>query len=134
MRDRALFAIQTLLWIAVLFALAWLLVGRSSPEPLGQIIGYLVTSGVILAARGAPWKRRIVWAASTVVLGLLYGQLAQVPPLDAYLGGINAISPSDPRAPIVGFYALVGLALPVLVLVLFIGRRPSVLWSRDTGD
>jgi hypothetical protein len=91
---------------------------------------------VILAAQGAPWSRRLCFAGlivgcsaglSVVVAHTGLGEAARVM---ATLGGHFATN-----SQLAEYAALQVLAhgIPVACLAVFVGRRPSILWTRP-GD
>lgn len=93
----------------------------------------VAVASVILAARGAEWKRKLPYAA--IALGGLVAseQLTVVLGLGEYMGGFGV----EAAATALGVaYIAFTLTFPLAVLLLFVGRDPSVLWSRrvDPGS
>ena len=130
MSARARFVLLSLVYATMLYAAAWWL-GQSWPSVWWATFDAAFVA-VILAARGASWGRRLYFAGlilgfsaglSAVVAHTAMGDAARVM---ATLGGHFATNSQ------LGEYAaLEALAhgIPVGIIVLFVGRRPSILWT-----
>jgi hypothetical protein len=92
-----------------------------------------VAIAVMLAAQGVPWKRRLLFAGSTAALSLLLFALVA----GSFLGAAaTALTESDTQAtdPQLAAFVIVQvlfLGVPLAALALFVGRRPSRLWTRE---
>ena len=92
---------------------------------------------VMLAAQGVSLRRKALFVGITVALSILLFEVVA----HSFLGSAaDALTNSDLLAPtdwqLTSFVAVEVLffAVPVAVLALFVGRRPSVLWTaRKTG-
>jgi len=129
MRDKAMFALVATCWAVGLLVGAWFLVRSVDPSLLTRFATALIAAAVMLAARGVVWPRRIGYALSTVGLAWLLVLIGRSAVLSQFVGGGAGLSTTDIRAIPVALYVSFSLAMPVLMLILFIGRRsPSVLW------
>jgi hypothetical protein len=126
------FAVLVLAWAAAFYLAIWTAATRLGIG-LPYNSGYLPpVFAVMLAARGVPWRRKLLWVAGTL---LLFGATDVV----AALAGIERIwSESESTsyvAATVGqglagvVYHTFSLVCPLAALALFVGRRPNVLWE-----
>ena len=124
-RDIAVFVVVTLAWSVALAAFFWLL-PKVTYNPADALITISAAS-VILAARGVSWRRRLIYAA--VVLGIFllvdYWFLSSGM-MHAAFAGLNAGDTGQSVTAVA--YMVFAQALPFVILVLFVGRDPSVLW------
>ena len=95
----------------------------------GNPLFAIAIASVMLSALGVPWPRKLVFA--TVCLGgFVLFELA----FDAL--GLTARMASfgyEMVASVIGtVYIVLVLAYPLVVLLLFVGRDPSVLWVGET--
>ena len=73
--------------------------------------------------------RRVGYAVATIGLAWLLVLIGRSAVLSQFVGGGAGLSTTDIRAIPVALYVSFSLAMPVLMLILFVGRRPpSVLW------
>ena len=129
MRDKAVFAALASCWALGLLLCAWFLVRPVDPALLTRFATALIAAAVMLAARGVTWRRRVGYALATVGLAWLLVLIGRSSVLSQFVGGGAGLSTTDVRAIPVALYVSFSLAMPVLMLILFIGRRPpSVLW------
>lgn len=129
MRDKAMFALVATCWALGLLVGAWFLVRSSDPSLLTRFATALIAAAVMLAARGVAASRRIGYALATVGLAGLLVLIGRSSLLTQFVGGGAGLSTTDIRAIPVALYVSFSLAMPVLMLILFIGRRPpSVFW------
>ena len=104
------------------------------PSLLTRFATALIAAAVMLAARGVAWPRRVGYALATVGLAGLLVLIGRSSVLSAVRRGGAGLSTTDVRAIPVALYVSFSLAMPVLMLILFIGRRPpSVLWGHASG-
>ena len=128
MRDKIRFALTAAAISLVLYlALYWAYADRLSSE---DALGFLVPAvAVILAARGVAMGRRVAWALGAVGVFVLLILVAR------WLGiaGATAVDLDFRARPAVSAavlaYGWMALVYPVFVLILFVGRRPAVLWT-----
>jgi len=129
MRDKALFVGASIVVSVALFALiAWAV---TLHVYVPAEVGYLVPAVAVMAcALGVGWRRKATSIALTVGGFTLFDAVTRAT-------GLQSIA-SRPLAGRLGEQATVGLALiyalvplvyPLAALVLFVGRRPSVLWT-----
>ena len=131
MSDRVRFGLLAVVFSAVLFgALRW----AALSQPGLWWLGYsTATVAVMLAAQGMSWGRRLAFAGATAVTSVVACELV----VNSVLGGaadalIGAGSqgPSDLQLAYFVLVQLLFIALPLAALALFVGRRPSRLWSK----
>ena len=141
MSPRTRFAVWALVIAAVLFvALRWLSNWWPALWSLGLATAVIA---VMLAAQGVSWKRKVVFVGLTAALALGLHELALVSGLGA--ADVAALSageagPTDLQLAAVVAIQVFFVAVPLAALALFVGMRPSVLWtaaeepSNTTGD
>lgn len=120
----------TALGVSILLALGLWVAATSSVLATGSGLTVVPVAGVILAARGVAWRRRLAFAG-----GLLGSFLLA----DAFLewAGFKAFALSAPTIePVIGtaLYMDLALAMPLAVLFVFVGRTPSVLWTPPPAE
>jgi hypothetical protein len=117
----------TLVYSVALSAVLWSL-PRVSYNPSDALIVIPATSA-ILAARGATWRRRLVFAG--IAMGGFL--LADYVFLRSGLmhSSFEGLSQGDPWGSVVAVaYLAFAQGLPFVVMLLFVGRDPSVLWAK----
>lgn len=124
------FAVQFGVLSLVFGWLFWVLGGLPAVDAdVRQTMFVAPILSAMLAARGFPWRRKVVYSAITVgIYGLvsIVAQLAGVyEALDAEIGVVT----SPLYLPILLYVAFVA-TFPLAMLVLFVGRNPQHLWSK----
>jgi hypothetical protein len=87
---------------------------------------------VMLAAQGIGWRRKAIFVIATAALALALNEAALLSGLGAAdVAGLNPgpAGPTTPQLLAVVAVQLLFVAVPLAALVLFVGRRPSVLWT-----
>jgi hypothetical protein len=131
-RDVAIFAGSVLAYSVLFSAIVWTLPRTHGFNPHDALITIPVVS-VILSARGASWRRRLTYAGLDVVIFVLADYAFLASGLMAYsFAGLRTFQlvPSI-MAVAYMFFAQV---LPFFVLLLFIGRDPSILWVKAASQ
>ena len=130
MSPRTRFAIWALVNAAVLFlALRWLANWWPALWSLGLATAVIA---VMLAAQGVTWKRKFIFVGVTAALALGLHELALVSGLGAAdVAALNAGEggPTDLQLAAVVAIQVFFVAVPLAALALFVGMRPSVLWT-----
>jgi hypothetical protein len=95
---------------------------------------YLVPAiALIVAARGAAWRRKLVWLA--ILLGPLLGIH-----LFLALTGVTAAFATTAGGTAAGavaatlIYHTLPIVWPIAVVFMFVGGRPAMLWDSACGD
>lgn len=130
MSPRVRFVVSSLLIAAVLFAaLQWASAYWSALWSLSLATAVIA---VMLAAQGVSWKRKVLFVGITAVLALGLNEFALLSGLGAADTATLNPGPAGPTnlqlAAVVAIQ-LFFVAVPVAALALFVGRRPSVLWT-----
>ena len=136
MSHKARFVIVTLVAAAGLFALLrWL----STWWPaLWSLDLATATIAVMIAAQGVSWQRKARFVGLTAGMALGLHEVARISGLGA--ADSAALSPGPQGATNLQLAAVVAIqvffvAVPLAALTLFVGRRPSVLWTaRDVPN
>ena len=126
-RDAILFAA---LFVALSLALGWVFWNSTSAQVGVSMLAVPVISAM-LAAQGFTWKRKLIYAAATLTLYLLGSAIANATGLIA-LATDQLNSGTSFPSPWVLVYMAYLTAFPFVMLVLFVGRNPSLLWSKST--
>jgi len=89
---------------------------------------------IMVAAQGVSWRRRMAFASVTLVGCLLIEALPALAGLPVF--GDRVLSPdaSQFQLATVFAYTTLRVVFPVAALVVFVGRRPAVLWTRSSAD
>lgn len=131
MRDKVVFGVSAVLISIALYVPLWW--ARSTGARITAYdTGFVVpVLALMLAARGFGWPRKAAFLAGTVVGFLLIETLASV----TGVGGVAAAAPGS-SAESVAFalgtlYVALVVAFPLSMLALFVGRRPTRLWSAE---
>jgi hypothetical protein len=119
------------LWFTVLSILLGWIVWSSTLWELGISMLAVPVICAMLASQGFTWKRKLTYASTTVALYVLGVVLADAAGLiSRATQELNtAVFPS---VPIMIFMAYLS-TFPFAMLVLFVGRAPSLLWSKRNG-
>jgi uncharacterized membrane protein YphA (DoxX/SURF4 family) len=121
-----------IVWFVVLsLALGWVF-WQSGSAPVGLSMLAVPVTSAMLAAQGFSWKRKLTYAALTLGLYVLGSVIADVTGFLEFATqeANGAISLSSLW---VILYEVYLFTFPLAMLVLFVGRRPSLLWSKDSG-
>ena len=135
MRDKVIFATTALLISVALFALAvW---ARSLGFAFGLNRASLVipACAIMAAARGVSWRRRLVFIGVTLVGCLLVELIPALVGLPILVSGSRTVSvDSSPlQLTVIEFYLSARVVFPVAAMVVFVGRTPSILWTRTVA-
>jgi len=128
MRDKLMFglacaaaSIALLKLLSTAYAVGWPVSGY-------QIGAFSIVLAVMLSAVGVGWRRKLLFVSMTVggILAIEWFSRA---------AGIAALAASGPSSGPVAFgsniwYFTITPAFPIVMLALFVGRNPAVLWSR----
>jgi len=118
-------------WFAVWsLLLGWLFWINTSAQIGVSMLAVPVASSM-LAARGFSWKRKLVYAGATFGLYLLGNGVANATGLIDLATERLSSNPSFPPVQVVLYMAYL-TTFPFAMLVLFVGRTPSLLWSKST--
>ena len=100
-----------------------------------RVVGFAVPIvAVMLAARGARWSRRVAFAAVTLGGLILVDAVANVTGLRALLDAVDNFQ-TAPALSVLGIaYSIVPIVYSASALMLFVGRRPSMLWEHTLRD
>jgi len=131
MRDRADIIRFAVVFLVLSILLGWLLSSArgSVSYALDMSMTAVAVVSAMLASVGFTWRRKLTYAALTFGLYLL-------PAVAADLAGFGALARQQLHAnvgfpsAIVVLYSAWMATFPFGMLVLFVGRRPSLLWSR----
>ena len=110
------------------YAISWVLLYMHA----GQTdLGYtLPIVAVMLAAQGATWGRKLGFATATLAVGVLMHALMDAAGLTAAVNSVSAVRGiADRQVLLVAVDEVLSLAVPFAALALFVGRRPSLLWT-----
>ncbi len=89
---------------------------------------------VMLAAQGFTWKRKLLFAGATAALSVLLFEVVAHSFLGVAAGALTRSDLAFPTNRQLAAFAVVQvlfLGVPLAALALFVGRRPSRLWSRE---
>lgn len=104
-----------------------LLLSAVTPDRLANSLFAVTVTSVIFAARGCSWKRKLVYAGAAFGGVVLFDRAFFLLGLDARLYAFGA----ELAATTFGLlYLVFTVAYPLAVLLLFVGRDPSVLWVK----
>ncbi len=87
---------------------------------------------VMLAARGFPWRRKMAYALVTLTFFPFVMFVAEVTGLNAYAGMQLSQIQIFPSLGTMLYMAFLS-TFPLVMLVLFAGRTPRLLWSKRPG-
>lgn len=99
---------------------------------VSSTLGMVPAWSLMLAALGAPIERKLRFSLALAAFAIAFFSFA-------YLTGWTEVAtrytmtyaPED--AQLVESYRLAWVAAPLVALILFVGKRPSVLWTRDAA-
>lgn len=117
------------------FALVSLVLGwvfwNSSLAQIGVGMLAVPVISAMLASQGFSWKRKLTYAGATLGLYLLGSAVAEATGIVALASEQILDASSLPSLPVVLYMAYLS-TFPLVMLVLFVGRTPSLLWSRKS--
>jgi hypothetical protein len=125
---RARFVTLGVLFAVVLYAVFWLLMAT---RPQTWQLGYVpAVIAVMLAAQGASWRRKLLFAGATLGLVLLLYAIVAVCGLESGSSSLQT-SQAATGPQVIAYLAtkVAFLALPLAALAVFVGRRPAMLWT-----
>ena len=126
-RDLLVFLISVLFYSVVLSAIAWTL-PKINWNPADALI-VIPSAAVILSARGATWRRRLLCAGLVLGVFLLADFVFLASGLMHYaFAGLSELDVVPSVLAVV--YMFFAQAFPFVVLLLFVGRNPAMLWTR----
>jgi len=118
-------------------ALGWLFWTTSVPLGAGRAYDlqdgmYVVpVVGVMIAATGFAWRKRLIYALATLAVYVVALLIAEATGLNESVGSRIAASVTLPP-----FSAMLYMAFlwtfPLAMLLLFVGRTPSLLWGNKS--
>jgi len=128
MRDKLLFGALCAAASFVLFKALSAAYFRGWPVSGYHTGEFSIVLAVMLSALGVGWRRKLGFAAVT------FGGIVAIEWF-ARAAGIAALAASDPTSGTVAFnsniwYFTLTPAFPIVMLALFVGRNPAVLWTR----
>jgi len=130
-RDGLLFIVSFVL----VSMLMWLLFTRALsaivPFSMHSIIFAVPAASAMICARGFGLRHRLTYALATLGLCLLIDVIAGVSGLSELAWQQNQSRTPYSLGPII--YFAITWAVPFAMLILFVGRKPSLLWSRSTA-
>lgn len=117
-------------WFVVFsLALGWVF-WQSGSAPVGLSMLAVPVASAMLAAQGFSWKRKLTYAALTLGLYVLGSVIAEAT-------GFLEIATQEANGTLalssvwVVLYEVYLFTFPLALLVLFVGRTPSLLWSKS---
>ena len=130
-RDTGVFVLLTLVFSVVLSGLFWVL-PRIAYNPSDALILIPATSA-ILAARGARWRRRLVFAGLSLGGFLLVDYVfLRSGLMRSSFAGLAQAEPGWSTLAVA--YLFFAQGLPFVVTLLFVGDTPSILWTKVDND
>jgi len=123
-------AVWFVVWFVILsLALGWIFWSSTAAQVGVSMLAVPVISAM-LASQGFSWKRKLVYASATLALYLLGSVIADATGL-IELASEQISTPTSFPSPWVMLYVAYLSAFPFVMLVLFVGRSPSLLWSKS---
>jgi hypothetical protein len=130
MRDKLLFVGASVLVSFVLFTVLWLANAAHIYTPWD--VGFVLAAvAVMIAALGVPWRRKVVAVVLTLGGFSVFGLFTLITGSEAVAARGSVIGQMMALLGVV--YALVPLVYPLAALAIFMGRDPSVLWTRRSA-
>ncbi len=108
--------------------LGWF-IWSSSLAQVGVSMLAVPVISAMLASQGFSWKRKLTYAAATLGLYVLGSLIAEATGLAAAASQQIINSSSFPSLWVVLYMAYLS-TFPFVMLVLFVGRNPALLWSK----
>jgi hypothetical protein len=126
-RDLLVFLVWVFFYSVVLSAIAWML-PKINWNPADALIVIPVVA-VILSARGATWRRRLLCAGLVLGVFLLVDFVFLASGLMHWaFAGLSELELVPSVLAVV--YMFFAQAFPFVVLLMFAGRNPAMLWTR----
>jgi len=119
-------------WFALLSLLLGWLFWSSAAAQVGVSMLAVPVMSAMLASRGFTWKRKLAYASITLGLYVLGSMVAEVTGLLALATEVVNTGATFPPPSVLLYMAYLS-AFPFVMLVLFVGRTPSLLWSKNEG-
>jgi hypothetical protein len=90
---------------------------------------------VMLAAQGVPWKRKLLFSGATAALSVVIFEVVAHSFLGVAADVLTSTVVGATDWQLVSFVVVqvLFLGVPVAALALFVGRRPSALWTASTS-
>jgi hypothetical protein len=126
--DVFVFAVSVILWALLLSAVTAFVPGLPGYGRSDSLIVIPVAS-VMLSARGATWKRRLLYAGTVLVVFMIFDYLFVTLGAAAYLLRARGFAPAEWA--VGAAYVAMSLAFPAGALLVFVGRDPSMLWTKS---
>lgn len=128
MRDKLVFGVTSAVVSFALFKLLSAAYFRGWPVSGYHTGEFSIVLALMLTALGVGWRRKLAFIAATTGGILAIEWFARA-------AGIAALATSDPSSGTVAFnsnvwYFTFTPAFPIVMLALFVGRNPAVLWTR----
>ncbi len=123
------FAVAFFALSALLGWLVWSSTSLAAILPRGARMLAVPIVSAMLAAVGFSWRRKIVYVAATIGVYLVSGAIAGLAGLPKLASEQLSTSASFPPVWI-NLYLAFLTTFPFVMLVLFVGRTPALLWSR----
>jgi len=132
---RVRFISLSLLYAAVLYIPVWLLLMSWSSR---WWLGYTpMVVAVMLAAQGVSWRRKAIFASVTVGLSIALFTFAGVSGIGRAASALTSpgvVVATNPQLVAFALLQVFFLGVPLAALAMFVGRRPSVLWTSARRD
>jgi len=129
MRDKAIFAGISIVLSLALFALVSQLKAIQFYTPW-DVSAVLAAVAVMVAALGVSWKRKAVAVLATLVGYTAFDLLGSLVRVALTGGGTPSAAGGMSLMAFSWLYSLIPPLYPLAALVVFVGRDPSVLWTR----
>ena len=118
-------------FVVLSLILGWVFFNNSFAQVGVSMLAVPVMSAM-LAAQGFSWKRKLAYAAATLGLYVLGTLIAQATGL-VDLASQQILDPTTfPSLSVVLYMAYLS-TFPFAMLVLFVGRNPTLLWSKTSS-
>jgi hypothetical protein len=131
-RDVTIFVAWFVSLSAVLGWLFWSAPGSVGYHLNGSMLSVPIVSAM-LASVGFSWRRKIVYASVMMGLYLLSGVTAEMAGMHGLASRQLSSVSAFPSLAVVMYMAWL-TTFPFVMLVLFVGRRPSLLWSKQENS
>jgi len=129
-RDVLLFVVSFVLISLLLWLVLTRVQSAAAPFSLHSLVFAVPAVSAMLSARGFGLRHRLAYAFATFGLCLLIDLVSGVSGLSGLAWRQNEARVPYGLGPLI-YFALTW-AVPFAMLILFVGRRPSLLWTRGT--
>lgn len=127
-RDLVAFIVE---FVVLSLVLGWIFFNNSFAQVGVSMLAVPVMSAM-LASQGFTWKRKLMYTAATLGLYVLGSLIAEATGL-VELASQQILDPNSfPSLSVVLYMAYLS-TFPFAMLVLFVGRNPTLLWSKTSG-